>query len=134
MLFDSDLLDHIRQVSRTGVTSDEDRVVAELLHLHPELDPFWNDSATDPTRPQEIGGNMVNPFVHIALHLIIGKQIRQGIPTQVKKAYLHLVERGESDHEALHLLMGWYGKLYFESVRRSDSFDEARYVQGLASL
>lgn len=134
MLFDSDLLEHIRLVSSAGVTSDDDRVIADLLHLHPEFDPFWNDSAIDPTRPQEIGGDMVNPFVHIALHLIIGKQIRQGMPAQVKKAYLHLVERGESDHEALHLLMGWYGKLYFESVRRSDSFDEARYVQGLASL
>ena len=134
MLFDSDLLEHIRLVSSAGVTSDDDRVIADLLHLHPEFDSLWNDSAIDPTRPQEIGGDMVNPFVHIALHLIIGKQIRQGMPAQVKKAYLHLVERGESDHEALHLLMGWYGKLYFESVRRSDSFDEARYVQGLASL
>ena len=94
MLFDSDLLEHIRLVSSAGVTSDDDRVIADLLHLHPEFDSLWNDSAIDPTRPQEIGGDMVNPFVHIALHLIIGKQIRQGMPAQVKKAYLHLVERG----------------------------------------
>lgn len=134
MLFDADLLEHVRQVSREGVSSDDDRVIADLLRMHPEFDPIWNDPGVDPTRPQEIGGEIVNPFVHIALHLIVGKQIRQGSPSQSKKAYLHLVERGENDHGALHLIMGWYGKLYFESVRRSDSFDEARYVQGLAAL
>jgi hypothetical protein len=134
MLFDADLLEHIRQVSREGVSSDDDRVIADLLLMHPEFDPIWNDPEVDPTKPREIGGEIVNPFVHIALHLIVGKQIRQGAPSQSKKAYLHLVERGENDHGALHLIMGWYGKLYFESVRRSDSFDEARYVQGLAAL
>ena len=134
MLFDADLLDHIRQIAREGDLSGDDRDIVEILEMHPELTGVWNDPGLDPARPLEIEGQMINPFVHIALHLIIGRQVRQGVPAEVKKAYLHLVERGESEHEALHLLMGWYGKLYFESVRKSDAFDESRYVQGLAFL
>lgn len=120
MLFDADLLEHVRLISRSGrdhVSSDEDRILRDLLLMHPEFDSLWNNPQVDPVRPQEIEGVTVNPFVHIALHLIIGNQVRQGSPAQVKKAYLHLVERGETDHDALHRIMGWYGKLYFESAR-----------------
>lgn len=134
MLFDPDLLEHIRHVAREGDPSGEDHEILEILQMHPEFDRIWNDPGIDPSRPIEVEGNIVNPFVHVALHLIVGRQVRQGVPSQVKKAYLHLVERGESEHDALHLMMGWYGKLYFESVRKSDAFDESRYVQGLAFL
>jgi hypothetical protein len=134
MLFDADLLEHIRLIAREGDLSGEDREISEILDMHPEYAEIWNDPGKDPSRPLEINGQMVNPFVHVALHLIVGRQIRQGFPAEVKKAYLHLVERGEGEHEALHALMGWYGKLYFESVRKSDAFDESRYLQGLAFL
>lgn len=134
MLFDTDLLEHIRLVAREGDQSGDDHEIMDILRMHPEFDKIWNDPAIDPSRPLEVEGSMVNPFVHVALHLIVGRQIRQGVPVQVKKAYLHLVERGENEHEALHLLMGWYGSLYFESVRKSDAFDESRYLQGLAFL
>ena len=134
MLFDEDILEHVRLVAREGDRSGEDRDLVEILSMHPEFDALWNDPAVDPSRPMDVGEVKVNPLVHIALHLVVARQIRQGVPSQAKKAYLHLVERGEESHEALHLMMGCYGQLYFESVRKSDAFDESRYVQGLAQL
>ena len=134
MLFDEDILEHVRLVAREGDRSGEDRDLVEILTMHPEFDALWNDPSVDPSRPLEVGDVKVNPLVHVALHLVVSRQIRQGVPSQAKKAYLHLVERGENAHDALHLMMGCYGQLYFESVRKSDAFDESRYAQRLGSL
>jgi len=134
MLFDEDILEHVRLVAREGDRSGEDREMVEILAMHPEFDGLWNDPSVDPSRPLEIGETKVNPLVHVALHLVVDRQIRQGVPAQAKKAYLHLVERGEEPHEALHRMMGCYGGLYFESVRKNDSFDESLYSRRLSLL
>jgi hypothetical protein len=123
----------IAEKRKTEKLEGEDSRIAEIMDAHPELDPFWA-MGEGSASPQEINGQIVNPFVHVTLHLIVQNQIDREYPPDVKKTFLRLVEQGETEHEALHRIIGLYADLYFRAVRRGQSFDESEYTLALGFL
>ncbi len=123
----------IAQRKKTVTLEGEDQVIADLMDLHPELEPFWS-LGEGSASPQEVNGTIVNPFVHVMFHLQIQNQIEKEYPAEVKKTFLRLVEQGLSDHEALHALIGVFADITFRATRRSQSFDETEYVLSLERL
>ncbi|AFS54608.1 MULTISPECIES: DUF1841 family protein [Leptospirillum] len=116
----------IAEKRKTTILEGEDARIAAIMEEHPEFDPFWSLGEASAS-PQEIQGQIVNPFVHITLHLQIQNQIEREFPQEVKQAFLRLVEQGESDHEAIHQIISVYANLYFKALRRGQSFDESEY-------
>ena len=60
----------------------EDALIAETMNLHPDFDPIWALPEFS-AQPREIGGMVVNPFVHTALHVIIEQQIAREKPPAI---------------------------------------------------
>ena len=84
--------------------------------------------------PQEIDGQVVNPFVHTVLHVIVDKQIIDESPYFVAETYHRLLEQGVDEHEALHAIIGVYANLYFKNFRRGDGFSNLDYQAELNQL
>jgi hypothetical protein len=123
----------IAETRKVNILEGEDAKIAAIMEDHPEFDPFWSLGEASAT-PQEIQGQIVNPFVHVTLHLQIQNQIEREFPQEVKKTFLRLVEQGESDHEAIHQIISIYASLYFKALRRGQSFDESEYALQLRYL
>ncbi len=104
--------------------------IADIMDLHPEFDQVW-DMGEMAVYPQEIDGKIVNPFVHIVLHVIIDKQINDEQPEFVAESYKRLVEIGMEEHEALHGIMSSFGDLHFGSFRSGDTFNNMEYQERL---
>lgn len=108
-------------------------MIVETMKAHPEFGPFWGMGEAA-FQPQEIDGYMVNPLVHIGLHVTIEKQLLNDDPIEVGVAMKNLLAKGISRHEAVHQVAGIWGNLYFRSVRRGDPFEEWVYLQELTAF
>ena len=108
-------------------------MIAEAMKEHPEFSPFWGMGEAA-FQPHEIDGYVVNPLVHIGLHVTIEKQILIDDPMEVAVAIKNLLAKAMPRHEAVHQVAGIWGNLYFRSVRRGDPFEEWVYVHELMAL
>lgn len=123
----------IAEKRKNGPLEGEDARIAEIMEEHPELDQFWSLGELSAS-PQEVNGQIVNPFVHVTLHLVVQNQIEREYPQEVKKTFLRLVEQGENDHDAIHHIIGVYANLYFKALRKGQPFDESEYAIQLGYL
>ncbi len=111
----------------------EDALIAEMMGWHPEFDEIWALGEFS-AQPREIGGNMVNPFVHTALHVIVEQQIIHKRPPAIEEAFKKMIALGTERHEASHKIGSIYSKHYFNSFRLGQPFDEYSYIFEVQSL
>lgn len=137
MEFDKDSQVRVLQVAarrEEGQSFEElDARIAHIMDMHPEFDKIWKQRELA-THPQEINGQVVNPFVHTVLHVIIDKQILTGQFEFVEETYLRLKDQGMEDHDALHAVIAVYAELHFSSFRQGKLFDTLDYESRLAYL
>ncbi len=112
---------------------EQDARIAHIMDLHPEFDDIWKLGELG-MHPQEIGGQIVNPFVHTVLHVIVDKQILTGQLEFVEEAYRRLKDQGMEDHHALHAVIAVYAELHFANFRQGIQFDTLDYESRLAYL
>lgn len=110
-----------------------DERIAFVMDLHPEFNEIWKQGELA-TYPQEINGQIVSPFVHTVLHVIVDRQIQVGQPDFVEETYNRLRAQGMDEHQCLHAIIGVYSELYFTTFRRGKQFDTLDYQSRLASL
>ena len=113
-------------------TEDEESII-QVMKEHPEFDKFWpmGDMAA---APQEIGEEIVNPFVHTALHASIELQVNHLQPRYVAETLSVLLNSGMDRHEALHQIGAIYADLFFKRFRKGDDFDDEEYAGRLKIL
>ncbi|MBI3359464.1 MAG: DUF1841 family protein [Nitrospirae bacterium] len=121
------------KIKKGEALSGDAEMIAETMIAHPEFDPFWLAGETA-FQPQEINGFIVNPLVHIGLHVTIEQQLDADNPVEVRMALKGLLEKGITRHEAIHQIAGVWGDLYFRSVRRGGPFEDWTYLQELTRL
>jgi hypothetical protein len=112
---------------------EQDARIAHIMDLHPEFDEIWKLGELA-THPQEIGGHIVNPFVHTVLHVIVDKQILTGQLEFVEETYRRLKDQGMEEHHALHAVIAVYAELHFANFRQGKPFDTLDYESRLTYL
>jgi hypothetical protein len=121
------------KMKRGEALSGVAEMIAEAMRAHPEFDAWWPQGEAA-FHPQEIDGYIVNPLVHIGLHVAIEKQLESEEPEEAVAAFRALRNSGIDAHEAAHRLAGLWGDLYFRSVRRGGSLDEGAYLEELRAM
>ena len=112
---------------------EQDARIAHIMDLHPEFDEIWKLGELA-THPQEIDGQIVNPFVHTVLHVIVDKQILTGHLEFVEETHRRLKDQGMEEHDALHAVIAVYAELYFANFRQGKQFDTLDYESRLSYL
>ena len=137
MEFDKDSQVRVLQVAagrEEGRDFEElDARIAHIMDMHPEFDEIWKQGELA-THPQEINGQIVNPFVHTVLHVIVDKQILTGQLEFVEETYRRLKDQGMEDHHALHAVISVYAELHFSTFRQGKQFDTLDYQSRLGYL
>ncbi len=122
-----------RKMQQGEGDSGDAQMIADAMRLHPEFDPFWTRGETC-FHPQEINGYVVNPLVHIGLHVVVEKQLLEQMPEEVGHCLQALINSGLSRHDAVHQIAGLWGDLYFRSIRRGSQMNEWEYTDGLIAI
>src|SRR5512135_1369222 len=91
---------------RTGelLTPLED-LTAQLIDKHPEYHALFNDPEHNQDKDYAPDGNVVNPFLHLMMHLTIEEQISIGQPHGIREQFERLTHKYQSEHEAQHAMM-----------------------------
>ena len=111
----------------------EDIHIVGAMDIHPEFDEIWQEGELA-CYPREIDGKVVNPFVHIVLHVRINRQIQNEEPYFVSIAHRRLTGQGSDPHESLHAIISEYADIYFETFRKGESFDHLAYQVRIEAL
>ena len=68
-----------------------------------------------------------NPFLHIAIHLIVENQLENRDPIEVFQFYNSMRKKKASHHEAMHLIGAILAPLIFNVIQQKRAFDLDNY-------
>lgn len=113
--------------------SEADAPITAVMDMHPEFDVAWATGEMA-AYPQEINGQIVNPFVHTVLHAVIDRQILNQDPDFVEENFKRLIGEGVDRHECLHAIMQAFAEIHFGNFRQGRGFDYLDYQSRLNML
>ena len=82
----------------------------------------------------EIERDGVNPVLHVQLHAVMGNQIAQRDPAEVREIVKTLLRQGYSRHEAIHAVANVLTEEIFFIMQDKRTFDEGGYLRKLRKL
>jgi hypothetical protein len=81
-----------------------------------------------------VGGQEVNPRLHLAIHEVVAQQLIAGDPPEVWATAQRLRRLGYHRHEILHMLGGAMSGQLFEALQGGRPYDHAEHVVALDAL
>jgi Domain of unknown function (DUF1841) len=106
-------------------------LTAQLIDKHPE----YHELLSGPERSQDNDyapdGNVVNPFLHLMMHLTIEEQISIDQPPGIRMHFMRLAGKYQSEHEAQHAMMECLGEMIWQAQRHGTPPDGALYLSCL---
>lgn len=103
--------------------SEEERRLAEIMLAH--SDEYFNQfEFADVLADREFNPESeTNPFMHVALHALLEKQIKDHEPIEALQFYNAMLRNKCTAHETIHLLMGILLRFLFPIFKQRSSFD-----------
>jgi hypothetical protein len=106
-------------------------LTAQLIAKHPEFHELFNDPERNQDKDFTADGNVLNPFLHLMMHLTIEEQISIGQPQGIREQFERLTRKFESEHEAQHAIMDCLGEMIWQAQRNKTAPDAAIYISCL---
>jgi hypothetical protein len=114
-----------------ALTAEEKRF-ADAMQAHPEYHNAWEFS--DVVGPVEYEVEGVNPFLHIAAHVMIEAQSEANDPPEAGQALERLRRNGIDRHQAVHQIAAVMFEVMFPVLKEGKVFDSQRYRKRLRRL
>jgi Domain of unknown function (DUF1841) len=106
--------------------ADPDERALLIRAAHPELD-------TD-LQTMEIGGDEINPRLHLALHEVVANQLAADDPPEVWATAQRLHKLGYGQHEILHMLGATMAGQIWQALHDEREYDAEEHRAALAAL
>ncbi len=103
-------------------------LTAQLIDKHPEYHALFDAPENNRDRDYAPDGNVVNPFLHLMMHLTIEEQISIGQPHGIREQFARLTGKYQSEHEAQHAMMDCLGEMIWQAQRNKTAPDAAVYL------
>ncbi|MBI3903556.1 MAG: DUF1841 family protein [Nitrosomonadales bacterium] len=106
-------------------------LTAQLIAKHPEYHELFADPQRNQDKDYAPDGNVVNPFLHLMMHLTLEEQISIGQPHGIRAHFERLTQKYESEHGAQHAMMECLGEIIWQAQRNGSAPDAAIYLSCL---
>lgn len=106
-------------------------LTAQLIDKHPEFHALFSDPERNQDKDYAADGNILNPFLHLMMHLTIEEQISLGQPLGIREQFERLTRKYASEHEAQHAIMDCLGEMIWQAQRHQTAPDPAIYLSCL---
>lgn len=98
------------------------------LQQHPEYHALLDNKEKALTQDFDGSDGRTNPFLHLSLHLSIAEQISIDQPPGIRRAYLALAQKLDSEHEAHHRIMIGLSQVLWDAQQTRSTPDSAAYL------
>lgn len=122
------LFESWRKRNAKELLSPLEDLTAQLIGKHPEYHAILSDSEKNQDKDFATDGSVVNPFLHLMMHLTIEEQISIGQPQGIREQFARLTQKYESEHEAQHAMMDCLGEMIWQAQRNKSAPDAAIYI------
>ena len=110
-----------------------ERQIVTLIEQHPEYHAFFdNENNIDHDFSGDKG--VVNPFLHLGMHLAIGDQLALEQPPGIREIYQQLAQQFNDVHEAEHHIMNCLAYWMGQPQTAGDDLDYAPYLSCLRKV
>lgn len=124
---------HIGGIWKRGQAGEplegEDATYYQVMLQHPEYREFWEQAGELGDREVMIDG--VNPYMHVAMHAVVERQISDKKPPEVDQMLFRLMRTGMDRHDAVHRIAQILSEFLWQILREKKPFDEKTYRRRL---
>lgn len=106
----------------------EEMVLGVLLE-HPEYHHLLKEDEDILMREFTLDDGMVNPFLHMGMHITIREQVQINRPSGITGIYMNLVAGYETAHDLEHRMMDCLGEALWTSQQNNTLPDERAYLE-----
>lgn len=108
--------------------------IVDVILIHPEYHALLDRPSCyqDRAYPPEMG--LMNPFLHMGLHLAVRDQIRTNRPIGITDVYQQLVNKLTDQFSVEHLIMEHLAEFLWQAQHNQDVPNEAEYLKTLTHL
>lgn len=102
-------------------------IAADIISMHPEYHALLeaDDAKTREWTPED---GVMNPFLHLALHLAVAEQLSIDQPAGIRALFAARCARLGDEHAALHDLLDCLGETVWRATRERRPPDGAAYL------
>ena len=100
----------------------------DVILLHPEYHALLADPERHVEHDYAPEAGVVNPFLHLNLHLAIEEQLSIDQPAGIRAEYQRLCAALGSAHDAKHAILECLGEVLWQAQRNAAPPDEAQYI------
>jgi len=111
-----------------------ERIVADVVRLHPEYHPLLEQDKDALEREFLPEGGAVNPFLHMGMHISLQEQLGADRPCGIRELYQRICTRLGDPHQAEHQMMECLGASLWEAQASNRMPDEQVYLDCLRRL
>ncbi len=105
-----------------------ERMVMGILVLHPEYHPIIERPEAFADRDFRPASGVMNPFLHLQLHLAVEEQLSIDQPFGIRQAFESLRARLGDDHAARHAVLECLGEVLWQGQRTGTGPDTELYL------
>jgi len=109
---------------------DPDERSVLILLAHPELD----DTIREGKETVVVGGEEMNPRLHLAVHEVVATQIIENDPPEALQTAQRLLRLGRDHHEVLHMLGFVVSGQIWGAMHERREYSRAEHVRALEAL
>lgn len=109
-----------RKYQQQEVMSPIESMALDAILAHPEYHAVLDN-------PDAVDHREENPFLHLSLHLAVAEQLAIDQPSGIKARFRKLLEKTQSHHDALHLVMECLGEMLWRARNSNTPPDPAIY-------
>lgn len=104
------------------------KIAAELVTRHPEYHGLLESGEAAVDRQYRPEDGILNPFLHLSLHLAVEEQLAIDQPTGLRAIFMALLKVTGNEHDAQHEVMECLGEMLWQSQRQGAPPDGAAYL------
>lgn len=102
-----------------------------VMLAHPEYHDLIDHPERHVDRDYAPGDGLINPFLHMSLHLAVEEQLGADQPPGLRTEYARLSSVLGGEHDAKHVLLECLGETLWYAQRNGTAPDSTRYIDCL---
>ena len=119
-------------LARAGETlSALETIALQVILLHPEYHALFDDPERNLDRDYAPEHGVLNPFLHLSLHLAIEEQLSIDQPPGIRAAFERFRAKSGDEHAAKHALLECLAETIWQAQRANAAPDQALYLECL---
>ena len=109
-------------------------LIGQLIEKHPEYHGLLENAEKNQQREFHVEQGEANPFLHLMMHLTIEEQISIDQPTGIRRHFVRLTQKFDSEHEAQHKMMDCLGEMLWDAQQSQTQPDATIYLSCLENI